>query len=78
MLLEEVHKPSLNVWILREVNEIIHVESKSEGGRGWGGSGVGGVNDITAEEPWVVCILVEADLEENVADLVLPMFGAAV
>jgi hypothetical protein len=63
VLLEEVRKPSLNIGILQEVNKIIHVESKSEGTRRWGGSGVGGVNDITAEEAGVVCILVEAELE---------------
>ena len=63
VLLEETHKPSLNIGILQEVNQIIHIESKSEGIRGWGGCGAGGVNNITAEEAGVVCILVEAELE---------------
>jgi hypothetical protein len=63
VLLEEARKLSLNVRILQEVNKIVHVESKSEGGRGWGGSGVRGVNDITAEEAGAICILVEAELE---------------
>ena len=63
MILKKFLKQSFNFWVFQEVYKVINIEAKSEMVMGRGSIGVGRIDDITAKETRIVCILSKAELE---------------
>jgi hypothetical protein len=76
-LLEETLEFGLDGSIIGEVYEVIDIETEGKMCRGGGVRGVIGVDDVSAEEAWVVCVLFEAESLQNGLDLHVPMSWAA-
>ena len=67
---------SLNGRVLGEENEVVNIQTERQRGCGRGVRGVGRVNDVTAEKAWIVGVLVETELVEDLSYLVVPVFRA--
>ncbi len=74
---KEAFKFDFNCRVFQEVNKIIDVNTKCERRRGRGLQRVQWINFVTAEQAWVISILLQANLVQDFAYLVIPVFGAA-
>ncbi len=58
------------------MNEVVDVEAKRQGGRRRGDGGIRGVDDVPAEETWIIHILLESNAGKDFLYYVVPMLWA--
>ena len=58
------------------MNEVVDVEAKRQGGRQRGDGGIRGVDDVSAEETWIIHILLESNAGKDFLYYAVPMLWA--
>ncbi len=74
---KELFESAFNLRVFREVDKVVDIDAKGEGGGGWLDRGVGWVYDDSGEKSRVSRIFVEAESLEDALDFCVPMARTA-